>query len=262
MALRVRLAAALLTVLTLVGLFGIIDLSIVFSPPREFRPLVMLEAGWGLLFTVLVAGAFLGVAMRPRRCTPPLVQIGAVIVTLAAAAAFGADGGLVLLAFGLALALIVLVALLPGDREPLWPQPGSISWPLAALTIAAAIPWLWYATSMFSLARQPSAPTDNTLGINHYPVQGALALALVVLAGLTVRWPRFRSWIGISTGITAAAQGASDLAYPHSAGAFPAGWAVFAIIWGVLVSGTSWMSRDPQAHPGDSRSVDGSGPST
>jgi hypothetical protein len=243
MALPVRLIAALLTVLTLVGLFGIIDVSVVFSP-GEFRPLMMLEAGWGLLFTVFVAGAFLAVAARPRRCTAPLVQIGAVVVALAAAAALGADGRLGLLAIGLALALIVLAALLPGDREPLWPPPGITSWPLAALTVAGAVPWLWYGTSMFLLARQPSALTDVTLGISHYPVQGALAVALVGLAGLTARWPRFRSWIGISAGIVAAALGASDLAYPHSAGAFPVGWAVCAILWGVLIVGTSRMSRD------------------
>jgi hypothetical protein len=244
MALPVRLVAALFLVLALVGLFGIIDLLVVFSPPDELRPKVMLEAGWGLLFTVLVAGAFLAVAIWPRRCTPPLVQIGAVVVALAAAAALGADGGPLLLAGGLAVALIVLVVLLPKDREPLWPQPGSISWPLAALTVAGAVPWLWYATSTFLLARQPSAPADDTLGVNHDPVQGALAIALVGLTGLTVRWPRLRGWIGISAGIAAAALGASDLAYPHSAAAFPGGWAVSAIVWGVLLAVTSWMSRD------------------
>ena len=75
-------------------------------------------------------------------------------------------------------------------------QPGSTSWPLAALTVAEAAGWLWYGTSMFMLAHQPSATTDDTLGVNHYYVQGALAFALAGLAGLTVRWPRFRSWIG------------------------------------------------------------------
>ena len=244
MAMPVRLVATLFTVLALVALFGIIDLAVVFSPPDEFRPKVMLEAGWGLLFTVLVAGAFLAVAIWPRRCTPPLVQIGVVVVALAAAAALGADGGPLLVAFSLAVALIVLLVMLPKDREPLWPQPGSTSWPLAALTVAGAVLWLWYGTSMFLLAHQPSAMTDDTLGVNHYQVQGALAVALVGLTGLTVRWPRFRGWIGISAGIAAAALGASDLAYPHSAGAFPVGWAVSAIIWGVLLAGASWVSRD------------------
>ncbi len=130
------------------------------------------------------------------------------------------------------------------DREPLWPQPGRISWPLAALAVTGAAGWLWYAARMFVLARQPSATTDDTLGVNHYQVQGALAVALAGLAGLTVRWPRFRGWIGVSAGIAAAALGASDLGWPHSAGAFPVGWAVCAIIWGVLLAGASWVSRD------------------
>src|SRR5580692_8421570 len=136
MALPVRLVAALLTVAALVALFGIIDLAVVVAPPDEFRPTVMLEAGWGLLFTVLVAGAFAGVVIWPRRCTPLLVQVGVVVVALAAAAAVGAGGALVLVAVSLAVALIVLAVMLPRDREPLWPQPGGISWPLAVLTVA------------------------------------------------------------------------------------------------------------------------------
>jgi hypothetical protein len=244
MALPVRLVAALFTVVALVALFGIIDLAVVFSPSDEFRPRVMLEAGWGLLFTVLVAGAFLAVVIWPMRCTPPLVQVGVVVVALAIAAALGAGGGLVVVAVILAVGLMVLVVMLPRDREPLWPQPGSTSWPLAALTAAGGVGWLWYGTSMFMLAHQPSATTDDTLGVNHYHVQGALAVALVGLAGLTVRWPRFRRWIGISAGVAAVALGASDLAYPHSAGAFPVGWAVCAIIWGVLLAGVSWASSD------------------
>lgn len=79
-------------------------------------------------------------------------------------------------------------------------------------------------------------------------MQGALAVALAGLAGLTVRWPRFRSWIGISAGVAAAALGASDLAYPHSAGAFPVGWAACAIIWGVLLAGVSWASSGRPNH--------------
>jgi hypothetical protein len=244
MGLPVRLVAALFTVLALVALFGIVDLAVVFSPSDEFRPIVMLEAGWGLLFTVLVAGAFAAVAMWPRRCTPPLVQIGVVVVALAAAAAVGAGSALLLVAVGLAVALIILVVMLPRDREPLWPRPGSTSWPLAAVTVAGAVGWLWYGTSMFVLAHRPSVAADDTLGVNHYQVQAALAVALVGLAGLTVRWPRFRVWIGISAGIAAAALGASDLAWPHSAGASPVGWAVCAVIWGVLLAGASWVSRD------------------
>jgi hypothetical protein len=244
MALPVRLVAALFTVLALLALFGIIDLAVVFSPPEEFRPTVMLEAGWGVLFTVLVAGAFLAVVIWPRHCAPPLVQVGVVVVALAAAAALGVSGGLVLVAVSLAVALIVVVVMLPRDREPLWPRPGRASWPLAVLTVAGAVLWLWYATRMFVLAHRPSVLTDDTLGVNHYLVQGALAVALAGLAALTVRWPRFRGWTGISAGIAAAALGASDLAYPHSAGAFPVGWAVCALIWGVLLAGASWVSRD------------------
>lgn len=165
MALRVRLVAALFIVVALVALFGIIDLSVVFSPSEEFRPIVMLEAGWGLLFTVLVAGAFLAVVIWPSRCTPPLVQVGVVVVALAIAAALGAGGGLLFVALSLAVGLLVLVGMLPRDREPLWPQLGSVSWPLAALTVAGAVGWLWYGTSMFTLAHQPSAATDNTLGL-------------------------------------------------------------------------------------------------
>ena len=50
--------------------------------------------------------------------------------------------------------------------------------------------------------------------------------------------------VGISAGIAAGALGASDLVWSHSAGAFSVGWAVCAIIWGVLLAVASWVSRD------------------
>jgi hypothetical protein len=72
----------------------------------------------GLLFTVLVAGAFLAAVVTPRRCTPAPVQIGVVILALLASSALGGDGGPFVLACVLAFGLMTLVALLPEDREP------------------------------------------------------------------------------------------------------------------------------------------------
>jgi hypothetical protein len=103
------------------------------------------------------------------------VQVGGVVVALLAGAVFGGNGGPLILVFVLMFALIVVLAVRPEEREPLWPRSTKTSWPLAALTVVGAGPWSCYGTSMF-LSRQPPKPTDEilytTLGINHYPVQG------------------------------------------------------------------------------------------
>src|ERR1700736_729261 len=90
LALRIRVVAVLLALLVLTALYGEPDLYAVFSP-GYFRPAIMLSAGWGLLLTVLVAGSFLAVGVAPYRCTPPIVQVSAVVVALLAGAVFGAN---------------------------------------------------------------------------------------------------------------------------------------------------------------------------
>ena len=43
------------------------------------------------------------------------------------------------------------------------------------------IPWLSYALHMWALNREDRSDSDITMGVDHYSVQGALALSLAVL---------------------------------------------------------------------------------
>src|SRR5439155_12462568 len=78
-----RVAAVAVALFWSVPFFGLIDLATIVAP-GEFLPSVPLEASWGAFFTVIVAGAFVGVAARPLDRLAPAVQL-----LIAAAALIG-----------------------------------------------------------------------------------------------------------------------------------------------------------------------------
>ena len=57
--------------------FGVVDLSVTWSSDWP----QVLEAGWGLFFTVLVGFPFIAVAVRPGSSGPPVAQLA--VATLA-----------------------------------------------------------------------------------------------------------------------------------------------------------------------------------
>ena len=59
---------------------------------------------------------------------------------------------------------------------------------------------------------------DVTMGVDHYAVQGALAVALVVLAVLAAVWPRGRRSLGIAVGLCAGYVGLVSFAFPGTLG--------------------------------------------
>jgi hypothetical protein len=126
-----------LTWLVLPG-FGLIDLLVTWNADWP----VVLAAGWGLLFSLLVGAAFLAIAVSPRQASAAIAQL-------------------------------VVVA--------------------AALALSAVL-------RMYRENRQ-GADTDITLGINHYAVQAALALALVMLSGSAAVWPHLRELSGTLSGL-------------------------------------------------------------
>ncbi len=62
--------------------FGAIDLTVTWDPDWP----QVLEAGWGLYFTVLVGFPFLLVAVRPRSSARGVLQLGVATVALAVSA--------------------------------------------------------------------------------------------------------------------------------------------------------------------------------
>jgi hypothetical protein len=219
--------------------FGLIDLGVTWNPSWP----VVLEAGWGLFFTV-VAAAFVRFAVRPRRSGPALAQLAVAGVALAASALAGAEWAALPLA-GLLMAETGLVAALTGTRR----RPALAVWlPLLVVAALGAVPWAWYAAAMWT-ANRAHAPVDVSVGVDHYAVQGALAATLAGLSLLAACWPHGRRFLGVGAGVAAAYLGTVSLAWPDRAGGVGPVWSGLALVWGLLVAGFAFAA--PQLQRGE-----------
>ena len=220
--------------------FGLIDLSVSWSPDWP----VMLEAGWGLFFSVLVGLPFLVVAASPARAYPVLAQLGVATGALAAASVLGLEWLALVLVAVLAIEAAVVAPLRRTARAP-----GALArnTPLLVLAAAGAAPWLLYGWRMAELNRQALASSDITNGIDHYSVQAATAFAVVVLALLSAAWPTGRRLLAASAGIVALYLGIVSIGWPDAAGGFGPAWSWAAVAWGASVVAAGWWTRSPAA---------------
>lgn len=115
--------------------FGIIDLSTTWDSEWP----VMLEAGWGLFFSVLVGLPFLVIALRPTRAVPAIVELAAPAVVLSIAAAVSLQWQALLAAGQTALCAGL------ADRERLRPESWAVHRSLLASAFVGAPMWLTYA---------------------------------------------------------------------------------------------------------------------
>ncbi|NYJ04941.1 hypothetical protein [Petropleomorpha daqingensis] len=214
--------------------FGLIDLSVTWDPGWP----VVLEASWGVFMTVLVGGSFLVVAVRPRRTAPALLTLGIALAALLVCAAAGLEPQVLGYAGVLAVQTAVLLALLRPWREPLRPVLGRPSLPLLVAAVAGAVPWLVHAGAVFADNRRDAGESigDRTNGVDHYAVQGALALALIALPSLAAVWPRGRRHLGVSAGLSAAYLGLVSVAFPDTWAGFSPTWSVLCLAWGFAVA--------------------------
>ena len=241
-----RIAAVLfaLTWLVFPG-FGLADLSVSWDPDWP----VVLEAGWGAFVTVLVGGAFLAVAVRPRRAAPALATLGVSLAALLVAAAAGLEWQVLGFAAFLAVQTAVLLLLLGRGSlpRPAW-QP---SWPLAVVALTGVVPWAAHAESLFRSSRGGAGEAigELTMGVDHFAVQGALALAVAALALLAAAWPDARRSVGVGAGLAAGYVGLVSFAFPGTwAGLGPA-WSVVCLVWSVAVVALAVLG--PRPRPSD-----------
>jgi len=213
--------------------FGVADLLVTWNPAWA----MLLEAGWGLFSTVLVAAAFVAVAVRPRRCAPAVAQLGVATATLIVAALVAGEPSALLLVAVLAGETAVVTALVltqPG-REPVRQFEVAASVPLLALALVGAGPWIGYALAQLRTSRT-AAPLDVTVGVDHATVQGALAAALAVLLVLAALWPQGRRQFGVCAGLAGGYLGLVSLAWPGTPAGFGPWWSALALAWGVAVA--------------------------
>jgi hypothetical protein len=220
-----------LTWLVLPG-FGLIDLSVTWDADWP----VVLEASWGVFMTVLVGGSFLAIAVRPARTAPATTTLLVSLATWLVAAAAGLEWPL--LGYVALLALQLPLVLLVPDRERLRPVAWSVSRPLLVLAALGIVPWLVHAERMFASNRRNAGVLigDVTMGVDHYAVQGALALALVVLSLVAACWPRGRRYLGASVGLCAGYVGLVSFAFPATWAGLSPLWSVLAMTWGVAIA--------------------------
>lgn len=233
----VRCLAGVYALLWLLPGFAIIDLTVTWD--RSWP--VMLEAGWGLLFGALVAAPFAALVVVPD--TPAAVlQLITVCLSIALAATLSLAWAAAVLAA--VLAAQIATVMLGGPRRP-WRAlgPRQLSWPLLTVAVAGSGPWLTYAFRMFAADRANRPDSDVTLGVDHYAIQGALALALVGLTYLGALWPD-RLWAAMcGVAVSAAYLGIVSLAHQGTAGGFSSGWSWAAIAWGAAAVVAASFSR-------------------
>ena len=114
---------------------------------------------------------------------------------------------------------------------------------LALVALAAAGPWLVYASRMYDLNREglSAVAGDVSIGIDHYAVQGGVALAITALALLAVVFPAGRRFSGSCAGLTAAYLGLVSYAWPDAAGGFSRWWSAGAVLWGLALVLCAWL---------------------
>jgi hypothetical protein len=248
---RIRLArvvAWVLAVFAAVPFFGLIDLgTLVGAADPAYVWAVPLEVSWGSLFTFLVAGSYVRVAVVPRRAQPALVQLGIVVVALAVAAVGGLDAGPAVVAAGVA-ASGLLLGWLTHAFDGWGVKLSRDLLPVLVAVIGAAL-WLPYALTALERSRAGRAG-ELTNGIEHWPVQGATGLALAIGGAVMAVWRPARQLFRITLSLSAVFVGMANLGFPDRAGATQGlQWAVAVTVWGVLVALTPAASTSPEKEP-------------
>ncbi len=222
--------------------FGLIDLSVTWNADWP----QVLEAGWGLFATAIVAAAFVLLAVWPRAATAGTAQLVVATVSLAVSAVAAKETSLFVLValLGLQTAIVggpLAKALRKGtDPSRPWSQ---FSRSLFLVAAAAVVPWVSYGLHMWALNRENRSDSDITLGIDHYSVQGALAFALAVLPVSAALRADLRPFLPVCTGVAASYLGLVSLAWPDAAGGLGRAWSIAAIVWGIALLAAVFSQR-------------------
>jgi hypothetical protein len=225
--------------------FGLMDLSATWDPESA----VVLEAGWGLFFSVIVAVPFLHITFVLRRSGPAVAQLWVAVACLVVAGIISLEAPAIFLSAFLAVEVALVgtsssgistSGAYVGFRERWFPIASEPSRILLVLAAAAAVPCLVYAWQMSALNRQVDWG-DITIRVEHYSVQASLALAILALSVLAAAWPRGRRSIGIAVGVCAGYLGVVSYAWPGAKGGFSRPWSAAALLWGLGFAVVAWV---------------------
>ena len=244
----------------LIGLMGIIDLTVPLVPLEDFYDAYLIETSWGLLYTVLLGVPTAVLAFRPQH-DAAAQQILATAAALALAAAAAPELGHLIPAT-LAVGLVAAIRALHGART-LPPSPQRTltlrDLPAAVVVLAGLLPAIAIASQGIAAFRDPAVPSDVTQNLDHWPAHAAFALATFLVAALAVLRTR-GAWLPASSAALAAGWfGATSIAFPDHDGSLgtTGGW--LAIAWGVALMATVLARRTATA-PVPTPAVGGAAP--
>jgi hypothetical protein len=226
--------------------YGLIDL-LAFAQGEQFHAALLLSTGWGLVFLFLVATPMVAIAVtRSGGYSSPLTEVALVAAAVIVAAALSSSPAHLAVAAGL-LGTVAVLATLARDRIPdLIPR---WRWSTAPglLVLLAVAPCCAYAWTSARTAGSGHV-TDDTWGFDHWPIQAALPLALLLICALSAGHPsgwRRPTW---TAGAAAAWFAAMCWLEPDLAGSVSHGWAAITLLWAVAFVAAMHLSS------GDTRS--------
>jgi hypothetical protein len=220
--------------------FGLIDLSTVLLQDPDWRESYLLEAGWGALFTLLVAVPLGVLTARPGRGIL-LAQLVAVSVAIAAATLWAGYAPQLAPATGVVV-LAAVIGQLAGHRFRGPQLDRALRW----LTVLGAFGGGAFATRV--LAEYPALEPDTTWGLDHHPMQAAVGLAVatvgaVAAAGVGGRTPGWRVPVW-TVALAAVWIGGWSIVYPDLPGSAGTALGAGAVAWGAAFAGTAeWRVR-------------------
>ena len=235
-AVLVRVAAGALAIGWGFFFFGLTDL-LAFAQGPDYHRAMLLSTGWGLLFLFLVAAPLMAAAVAPRTLAPAAVcQVTAAAAAVALAAVVSGSPRQLGVAAGLAVTASVVLALdggLAALRRLRWRAAAGP----AVLVVVAAGPLAAYA--WHSAQSTGSSPVSSyTAGLDHWPIQAALPLAVLLITTMAAGHPR--GWRVPAWSATAAVAWFAVVSglEPHLPASAGRGWSVAAGLWalGFLVT--------------------------
>lgn len=227
---------------------GVIDLTVTWD---EDWP-VVLEAGWGMVMTVGLGLPFLLAAVQPSLARPALVQVYVVSAALLAGAALGLEPQTWWI-FAMLVIEVPFLRQLAG-REPARRKGGHR--PLLVLGALSALAWVPYAWTMAEANRQTLPDSDITNDVDHFAVQAALGIALVLLPVAGALWSPGRRLFATSTALMAGYLGLVSFNWPGQLGGVSPTWSVVTMIWAAAILVAGWLPTAPaEVTPASPRSA-------
>ena len=223
--------------------YGLIDL-LAFAQGEQFHAALVLSTGWGLLFLFLVAAPLVALAVRASAVSPSaLAEVALVAAAVITAAALSSSPRYLSVAAGLLVTVAVLVLAArdrPWDALEAW-RWSALPGTLVLIAVAPCCAYAWTSARTTGDAQI----TDDTWGLDHWPAQAALPLAVLLISALAAGHPsgwRVPAW---SAGAAAAWFATVCWLEPHLIASVSRPWAAATLLWSVaFIAATHVGARD------------------